>query len=42
MDYLRKGDYAFMMPRQLNAKGLVLSQLILYKSIPFPQFDRNR
>lgn len=38
-DYARKGDYAFLMPRQLNQKGLVLSQLVLYKSIPFRQFS---
>ncbi len=35
----RKGDYAFLMPRQINPKGLVLSQLVLYKSIPFRQFQ---
>jgi hypothetical protein len=42
LDYARKGDYAFLMPRQLNPKGLVLSQLVLYKSIPFRQFSNTR
>jgi hypothetical protein len=42
MDYVRKGDYAFMLPRQINAKGLVLSQLVLYKSIPLWQFNPVR
>jgi len=42
MDHARKGDYVFMMPRQINAKGLALSQLVLYKSIPFRQFSANR
>ncbi|HEX3447222.1 MAG TPA: hypothetical protein VHS97_03160, partial [Isosphaeraceae bacterium] len=42
LDYARKGDYAFLMPRQLNPKGLVLSQLVLYKSIPFSQFSLTR
>jgi hypothetical protein len=38
MDFARKGDYAFLMPRQINAKGLVLSQLVLYKSTPYQRF----
>jgi hypothetical protein len=42
MDYVRKGDYAFMMPREINAKGLVLSQLVLYKAIPLRQFNPVR
>jgi hypothetical protein len=42
MDYARKGDYAFMMPREINPKGLVLSQLVLYKSIPLRQFNPVR
>jgi hypothetical protein len=42
LDHARKGDYAFLMPRQLNPKGLVLSQLVLYKSIPFRQFTTTR
>lgn len=39
MTHVRKGDYAFMLPLEINAKGLRLSQLILYKSIPFRQFN---
>jgi hypothetical protein len=42
LDLARKGDYAFLMPRQLNPKGLVLSQLVLYKSIPFRRFGAVR
>jgi hypothetical protein len=42
LDYARKGDYAFLMPRQLNPKGLVLSQFVLYKSIHFRQFGATR
>ena len=38
----RKGDYAFLMPQQINPKGLVLSQLVLYKSIPYRQFLDRR
>jgi hypothetical protein len=38
MDMVKKGDYAFLMPRQINPKGLVVSQLVLYKSIPYRQF----
>ena len=34
----RKGDYAFLMPQQINPRGLVVSQLVLYKSIPYAQF----
>jgi hypothetical protein len=37
--YVRKGDYAFLLPQELNPKGLVVSQLVLYKSIPFNQFN---
>ena len=36
----RKGDYAFLMPRQINPKGLVLSQLVLYKTVMFRQFQQ--
>ncbi len=36
---VRKGDYAFMMPQQIGQKGLILSQFVLYKSIPFRQFN---
>jgi hypothetical protein len=37
--YARKGDYAFLLPQAINPKGLVVSQLVLYKSIPFVQFQ---
>jgi hypothetical protein len=36
---VRKGDYAFMMPQQIGQKGLILSQFVLYKTIPFRQFN---
>ena len=36
----RKGDYAFLMPRQINPKGLVLSQLVLYKTVMYRQFQQ--
>ena len=36
---VRKGDYAFMMPQQISQRGLILSQFVLYKSIPFRQFN---
>jgi hypothetical protein len=42
MNHPRKGDYAFMMPKAINAKGLALSQLILYKTITLPQFNPAR
>jgi hypothetical protein len=38
ISYVRKGDYAFMLPRAIGPRGLVLSQLVLYKSIPLRQF----
>jgi hypothetical protein len=41
ISYVRKGDYAFLMPTQLNPKGLMLSQLVLYKTLPFRQFNPN-
>jgi hypothetical protein len=34
----RKGDYAFLMPQQINRRGLIVSQLVLYKSMPYAQF----
>ena len=37
--HVRKGDYAFMMPQQIGQQGLILSQFVLYKSIPFRQFN---
>ena len=30
-----------LMPVQLKPKGLVLSQLVLYKSVPIRQFNSN-
>jgi hypothetical protein len=39
-DMVRKGDYAFLMPQQINPKGLVVSQLVLYKSLPYLEFFR--
>jgi hypothetical protein len=36
---VRKGDYAFMMPLQIGQRGLLLSQLVLYKTISFRQFN---
>jgi hypothetical protein len=40
LEMARKGDYAFLMPHQINPKGLVVSQLVLYKSIPYAEFLR--
>ena len=37
--HVRKGDYAFMMPQQIGQRGLILSQFVLYKTIPFRQFN---
>jgi hypothetical protein len=39
--YAKKGDYVFLLPTEVSPKGLVLSQLVLYKSIPFRQFNPN-
>jgi hypothetical protein len=39
INHVRKGDYAFMMPEQIGQRGLILSQFVLYKSIPFRQFN---
>jgi hypothetical protein len=30
----RKGDFAFIMPVSITTKGLVVSQLVLYKTVP--------
>ncbi len=38
----RKGDFAFMLPLQIAPRGLILTQLVLYKQVPFVQFNRNR
>jgi hypothetical protein len=40
--FVRKGDYAFLMPLQIAPRGLVLSQLVLYKNVPLAQFKPNR
>ncbi len=39
INHARKGDYAFLLPRELTSKGLVVSQLVLYKTIPIRQFN---
>jgi len=39
MTHVRKGDYAFLLPLELTLKGLSVSQLVLYKSIPLWQFN---
>jgi hypothetical protein len=39
MSHARKGDYAFLLPRAINPRGLSVSQLVLYKTIPFRQFN---
>jgi hypothetical protein len=39
---VRKGDYAFLLPLQTTPRGLAVSQLVLYKQVPFGQFNRNR
>ena len=36
---IRKGDYAFLLPLELSSKGLSVSQFVLYKTIPFRQFN---
>ncbi|HZW29917.1 MAG TPA: hypothetical protein VFF52_04365 [Isosphaeraceae bacterium] len=40
--YIRKGDYAFLIPREITPKGLILSEFVLYKTIPFPLFNPLR
>jgi hypothetical protein len=42
VSHIRKGDYAFLMPLDITARGLLLSQFVLYKTIPFAQFDPAR
>jgi len=39
IDAARKGDFAFIMPRSISPRGLVVSQLVLYKSIPFGRLN---
>jgi hypothetical protein len=41
-NYARKGDVAFIMPVQVTPRGLVVSQLVLHKTIPLRQFNPNR
>ena len=38
----RKGDFAFMLPLQVTPRGLILSQLVVYKQMPIQQFNPNR
>jgi hypothetical protein len=38
-DFVRKGDYVFMLPQAIRPKSLSLSQLVLYKTIPFREFS---
>jgi hypothetical protein len=42
MKYARKGDYAFLLPLQTTPRGLVVSQLVLYKQMPYEQFNPNK
>jgi hypothetical protein len=39
INFVRKGDYAFMMPQQIGQRGLILSQFVLYKAIGIRQFN---
>ncbi|MGC8639655.1 MAG: hypothetical protein ACP5XB_07220 [Isosphaeraceae bacterium] len=39
---VRKGDFAFMLPLQVTPRGLVLSQLVVYKQIPIQNFNPNQ
>jgi hypothetical protein len=40
-DFVRKGDYAFIMPIEARLRGLRVSQLIVYKSMPLRRFNPN-
>lgn len=42
MQYVRRGDFAFMTPVGVKRSGIVVSQLLLYKNIPFNRFNRLR
>jgi len=42
VSHIRKGDYAFLLPQAITPRGLLLSQFVLYKTIPFAQFLRVR
>lgn len=37
--YIRKGDYAFLMPIEARLRGLRVAQLVVYKSMPLRQFN---
>jgi hypothetical protein len=37
----RKGDYAFIMPVSITPRGLVVSQLVLYKTVPLGRPNNN-
>lgn len=39
--YVRKGDYAFLMPIEARLRGLRLAQLVVYKQVPLRQFNVN-
>jgi hypothetical protein len=41
-NFARKGDRAFLMPLQTAPRGLILSQLVLYKQVPLARFNPNR
>jgi hypothetical protein len=42
VSYIRKGDYAFLLPQAITPRGLVLSQFVLYKTIAFRTFNPAR
>jgi hypothetical protein len=42
VSHIRKGDYAFLLPQAITPRGLLISQFVLYKSVPFAQFLRVR
>jgi hypothetical protein len=42
MKYARKGDYAFLLPMQTLPRGLAVSQLVLYKQMPYEKFNANK
>jgi hypothetical protein len=35
---VEKGDLAFLMPLEMTSKTVKLSQLVLYKKVPFARF----
>ncbi|MGP0062088.1 MAG: hypothetical protein ACLQGP_00615 [Isosphaeraceae bacterium] len=42
VSHIKKGDYAFMLPQAITPRGLLVSQFVLYKTVPFEQFLRVR